>query len=82
MVTKQNPHVVPHDNNLNMLIWSFYAPICYFSVIRIANIWMQQQFQELKKNCFGSWKKRVSDSLAENSQRTRISSSGKPALET
>jgi len=29
----------------NVLIWPLYAPSCNFSVIRITNIWMQQQFQ-------------------------------------
>jgi len=30
----------------NVLIWLLHAPILNFSVIRIANIWMQQQFQD------------------------------------
>jgi len=29
----------------NVLIWPLHAPICNFSVIRITDIWMQQQFQ-------------------------------------
>jgi len=29
----------------NVLIWPLHALICNFSVIRITNIWMQQQFQ-------------------------------------
>jgi len=47
MVTEQKPHLLPHDNS-----WKFKRvnlavtrAICNFSVIRITNIWMQQQFQ-------------------------------------
>ena len=47
VVSDQNPHLVPHDNR-----WKFKrANLAVtrathnFSVIRITNIWMQQQFQ-------------------------------------
>jgi len=43
----------------NVLIWPLHAPFCNFSVIRIANIWMQQQFQFFIISGFGSWKKHL-----------------------
>ena len=50
MVTEQNPQIVPHDNieSSNMLTWLLNVPICNFSVIRITNIWMQQQIQDIQ----------------------------------
>jgi len=30
----------------NVLIWPLHAPILNFSIISIADIWMQQQFQD------------------------------------
>jgi len=46
----------------NVLIWPLHAWIGNFSVIRITNIWMHQQFQVFKVPRFGSRKKRVSGS--------------------
>jgi len=48
LVTGQNPHLMPHDTIVespNVQIWPLHAPICNFSVIRLTNVWMQQQFQ-------------------------------------
>jgi len=48
MVTEQNRTscLMLIVENSNVLIWPLHGPICNFRVIRITNIWMQQQFQD------------------------------------
>ena len=65
----------------NVLICPLHAPLYNFSVIRITNIWMQQQSKFFKIPGFGSWKK-PGFRVVKNSQKKRVSGSGKPRLET
>jgi len=60
----------------NVLIWPLHAPICNFSVIRIINIWMQQQFQVFW-NTRVWYLKKPGFRVVENSRKIQVSHSGK-----
>jgi len=62
----------------NTPIQTLNMPLCNFSVIQITNIWMQQQFFKISR--FVDWKQ-PGFQVAENSQKTWVSGSGRPGLE-